>query len=330
MVKIISLLLLGCIPTSAQAFDWYNRWNGAGKTWQEKWSNTLNTIEELPISDRIEMLGKAVELGGDGGMSNEKREVFTRGQQLLLAIPGHAKYYQNKIEAMRAEVLASAGKSRVKSEEELRAMQDSDESEASEWTYLSYCETTAFPTLALLPSAETVAVLGHFLEDPQGRDGKTLLGNPMNGPDQDYSPRKTTAECAAIAIRKLGIEHPPARPPAIQNGEWAPPAEIDAWKDWWHEVKAGQRTYRFTGSPTEYGPDGPVTAEKLQAIERDRKRDDARAAGHDGPAVGGAAPATGAEHDGKPSRTPAVLIAAVLSIAAVLWYFLRMRKGRPA
>jgi hypothetical protein len=254
------------------------------------------------------------------------------GEGMIRDQPGKQLIYKEwtRIEAMRAEVLASAGKSRVKSEEELRAMQDRDESEASEWTYISYCERTAFPTLALLPSAETVAVLGRFLEDPQGRDGKTLLGSPMNGPDQDYSPRKTTAECAAIAIRKLGIEHPPARPPAIQNGQWAPPEEIDAWKDWWHEVKAGQRTYRFAGSPTEYGPDGPVSAEKLQAIERDRKRDDARAAGRDGPAAGGAASATGAEPDGKPSRIPAVLIVAVLAIAAALWYFLRVRHSRPA
>jgi hypothetical protein len=73
-----------------------------------------------------------------------------------------------------------------------------------------------------------------------------------------------------------------------------------------------------------------VSAENLQAIERDRKRDAARAAGRDGPAAGGTASATGAEHDGKPSRIHSVLIAAVLAILAALWYFLRMRKGRMA
>jgi hypothetical protein len=296
----------------------------------QKWeAESLAAVRELKIASPEIAIPKLVnlvrQLSIGTNVEKGERPVFTEARSTLLAIPGHAKYYENKIAAMRAEVLASDGARAVLSEEEARERQHREVEAVSEWTYINYCEATAFPTLALLPSPETVAVLGRYLEDPEGRDGKTLLGGEMNGGDQDFEARRSNAEYATMAIRVLGIEHPPARALAIKNWESAAPEEVDAWKDWWQEVKSGQRTYRFVGSTTENGPVGPVSAEMLQAIERDRRRDGDRAAGHRPVPPTVAVPPRSA--GGVQSRNFGILAAA--AIIAALWYFLRARNARP-
>jgi len=61
----------------------------------------------------------------------------------------------------------------------------------------------------------------------------------------------------------IGIDKPP-----VVHSPTSPWESVDAWKDWWNEVKAGKRTYRFKGSPIEYGPDGPVAAQAVTRPER--------------------------------------------------------------
>lgn len=237
----------------------------------------------------------------------------------LLSIPGHAKYYQDKIEAMRAEVLASARKS----DEEIMKMQDEGLEVTNAWTYESYC-VNAFRTLAHIPSSECVAVLGAYLNDPMGRDGKTLLGDNRSNPGDDFDPRPINSQGAAIAIRKLGIEHPPFKPYADGGLDRVRDGEVDAWKDWWNQVKDGKRTYRFIGSSIEYGPDGPATKEVIQHAERDRKRDGEREAGQrKSPIV----PETAATVDvvTKPLSIAGILAACALTGAAI-WYYLRGRR----
>lgn len=78
--------------------------------------------------------------------------------------------------------------------------------------YLSDAEV-ALRTLKFMPSAETVSVLGHFLNDPVGRDGKSLLGTPLKTPGADYGPRASHAGVATEIIRVLGIESPPSGTP---------------------------------------------------------------------------------------------------------------------
>jgi hypothetical protein len=135
-------------------------------------------------------------------------------------------------------------------------------------------------TLAFMPSSETVSVLGFYLNDPSGSDGKTLLGNPKTKPGDDFTPEPSNANQAALAIRNLGIEKMPFKPSEqSQKGRWAVDEEVAAWKDWWNEVKAGKRTYRFIGSDIEYGPDGPASPEQLQKIERNRLREMSGSAG---------------------------------------------------
>lgn len=295
--------------TSAQADAWYDKWMGI-----------MDNIGSVPESERIETLSRVLGVGKKQALTPEESTVFNRAQSNLLAIPGHATYYQDKIESMRAEVLANA----KKSEEELNAVLTDGRELANEWSYDRYC-FLAFQTLQLMPSAETVAVLGHFLNDPEGRDGKSLVGSSLAGSD-DSQGRSFNAMMAAMTIGNLGIEHPPYIIPGTLGATF-----IDAWKDWWNEVAAGKRTYRFTGSSIEYGPDGPVSAEKLQSIERDRRRDEERAAGHrPTPSAAASAatttsPATAITHQ---TSFLAGIVAAVAGIVAALWYFLRVRSRR--
>jgi hypothetical protein len=70
------------------------------------------------------------------------------------------------------------------------------------------------------------------------------------------------------AISHLGIENPPTGPSDRAGASYPDLERIDAWKNWWNEVKTGKRTYRFIGSDIEYGPDGPIAAVQAQKHEK--------------------------------------------------------------
>ena len=247
---------------------------GRNPQWFERRMDELDrTLEIVENSQKIPALGEFLGVASHGGMGPEQQAIFDKTQVALLAIPGHAKYYRDKIESMRAEVLASVGKT----EDELLEMRMADEEMADEWSYSRYCGMVAFPTLACMPSPETVAVPGHFLNDTEGRDGKNLIGNKIQ---YNANGRLTVnAEAAALAIRKLGIENPPVRPREGRLGEYLSEGETDAWKKWWNDINEGRRTYRFVGSPIEYGPDGPASHEAIERSRKNRKRDEERTEG---------------------------------------------------
>lgn len=238
--------------------------------------------------------------------TEDRIAAYDRAQRALLSVPGHAKYFQDKIEALRSEVLATANLS----EDERGRIRATGKDIAHVTDYENYCSMTAFPTLANLPSPETVAVLGSYLNETTGRDGKTLLGDPRRYQGSDDSTlRPCNAELAAGAIANLSIENPPYTNPNPGKLMYQIPNEwVDHWKDWWNEVKAGKRTYRFAGSDIEYGPDGPATKEQLEKVTKDRKRAGERKVGRD---QGEPPPDTGTLSKGK-------LVALILAVAAVL------------
>ncbi|MEY3897595.1 MAG: hypothetical protein RLZZ214_3116 [Verrucomicrobiota bacterium] len=288
--------------------------------WKSKRLATIHEAQTDPtkgIPQLAEMLRQLKTLGYRP--CPERDDVVSSIESTLLSIPGHAKYYQDKIEAMRAEVLVNS----KKSEAEISKMQDEGIEFVDVWSYESLC-VNAFRTLAHLPSPECVAVLGFYLNDPVGRDGKTLLGDNRSKPGDDFDPRPIHSEYAAMAIRKLGIEHPPFELYDDRGRGRVRDGEVDAWKDWWNEVKDGRRTYRFIGSSVEYGPDGPASKKVIQRVERDQKRDDERAVGHKKSSTTSVSE-TAMTQINKPFSI-AWLVAAIGLCAAVVWYFLRGRK----
>jgi hypothetical protein len=312
-------LILGLLLATAPLGlgDWYSRWNGAGNTWYEKWNNVLNTVESIRLDERMDLLGKGVMLGSNGMPSGEKKEIFTRAQSILLSTPGHAKYYQNQIEETRELVREHA---KLPKEEQYRLQAE------GKWKGLGDYEdvrNNAFGVLGLLPSPETVAVLGHFIEDPEGRDHKDMLGNPIQH-SGDCGPFAPNCGKAFFAFAKLGIEHPPAKVNYPDLGDLDYDLDrVDKWKDWWKEVKTGKRTYRFVGSNIEYGPDGPATKEQLEKIAKDRKRADEQRK-----RTNGAADQGNSSTDGLLPKAPflALVFAGAAVLASLVWYFRKAKR----
>ncbi len=294
---------------------------GRSADWLDRRMNDLIVAEKIENrEDKIAALGKFMSIGSHGGMDADQKVVYGKAQTALLSVPGHAKYYQDKIEAMRAEVLVNF----KKSEAEISKMQVEGLEVFNDSHYESFC-VNAFRVLAHLPSPESVAVLGFYLNDPVGRDGKTLLGGPRKMPGDDFGPRPINSEGAAIAIRKLGIEHPPF-PPYEDQGMWyVRDGEVDAWKNWWNDVKEGRRTYRFKGSSIEYGADGPASREVIERAAMDRKRDEERRTGKRHTNLG-SEPDAPTRTTSKPSGLAGIIAACAL-ISGAIWYFLRGRKA---
>jgi len=240
-------------------------------------------------------------IGTYGGMDEQQQTIFDKARFALLSIPGYAKYYQDKIERLRAQALVDD----KKTDDEISQMR-ADKTMVEFYDYENF-RKKAFTVLGLLPSCETVAVLGHFLDDPEGLDGKQLSGDARF--DSDFQGFPANAEASAIALSQLGIKNSPLAA-AREKGDhnFLRKGEVDAWKAWWNEVKDGKRTYRFIGSSTEYGPDDPVAGNNSQKSGSDRKRDVVRPS-----------PVTSST---KPLSIAGILAACCLCVAAV-WYFLR-------
>jgi hypothetical protein len=264
-------------------------------------------------------------LSGGGNVETGARPVFHAAQAALLAIPGHAKYYQDKIEQTRAFAKYYHG---LSEEEQSKLQEQSREEEARRNSpvgnltdRLDYDDvrSDAFNILGLLPSPETVAVLGHFLEDPEGRDGKDFRGYPIHIPGADAGPPAPNCGKAYFALGRLGIEYPPI-PPTNMEDVVLDQEHVDAWTGWWNEVKTGKRTYRFKGSPIEYGADGPATKEQIDKARTTRERDEKRAAGHSRRKGTEEDSLQQAETNERSSPMVILIAAAVAVLASMAWY----------
>jgi hypothetical protein len=281
--------------------------------WETKLLSAIEIQKNAPPDESIPKLGRLISQLSQGmNVEQNDRPVFHAAQSALLAIPGHAKYYQNQIEETRELVREHA---KLPKEEQYRLQAE------GKWKGLGNYEEIreqAFNILGLMPSPEAVSVLGHFLEDPEARDGRDMLGNPIQGVD-DVTPSAPNCGKAFIALAKLGIEHPPAKVNYPDLGDVDYDLDrVDKWKDWWSEVKAGKRTYRFTGSNIEYGPDGPATKEQLEKIAKDRKRTEEQRK-----RTNGAADQGNTSADGLLSKAPvlALVFAGAAVLASLVWYF---------
>ena len=217
----------------------------------------------------------------------------------LLAIPGHAEYFEKQIKDLQTK-LENAPK-----DEEWNFRVDYDD-----------VQINGFQTLEQLPSPESVRVLGNFLADKKGGIDFAETG-PNPSVDQIMAQQKKNCNFAAMALFKLI-----ANPPMEDTGSFRP-GVLEAWLDWHEEVKAGHRTFRFKDNPMEYDLNGPAPKEKLIRIERDRKRDEERATGHK-KSASGLESSSAIAIAGKPLSI-AAFPAACAMIGVLVWYFLRGR-----
>lgn len=99
-----------------------------------------------------------------------------------------------------------------------------------------------YKTMPLMPSPETIKVLGDFLNDD-----KDWPEGPVPG---DYYANNGYA---VLALKTIGL-----RNPAETYHLDAIPSTINLWQAWYGKVKAGEITFSFGGQPHEYrfNPDG--------------------------------------------------------------------------
>ena len=129
--------------------------------------------------------------------------------------------------------------------------------------------------------------------------------------DESMAQQKKNCNKAVITLSVL-IDSPPVEKSGSLRGE-----VFEAWRRWHEEVKAGQRTFRFVGDPTEYDLNGPAPKEKLERIARDRKRDAERVAGHKKAVGSSGVSESTAEAVSSKSIPTAILIAAMVLLVSM-------------
>ncbi len=269
--------------------------------WESKMLDAVRNQSKNHPAVAIPNLGFWVmQMGMPNNLEMGDRPVFKAAQTALLALPGHAEYFVNEIKQAKAAAI---------SPEELQGRDGK-----ISWSNYNRVRSEAFDTLEHLPSIETVRALGEFLGDEENPNAL----RPGDGTPDTLGPGSNSG-LAIMALRTL-IQNDPIkfRTLDLELGE------TQVWQQWYEQIKAGNRTFRFEGDLTEYDLDGPAPKEKLTRIERDRKRDEERAAGQKKTS---SAPESAVSHApiNRPLSIAGLFAACVLCVAAV-WYLLRGRK----
>ena len=275
---LIPLLLIGCAKGVQDP------------TWLPRTMTRLDSIDSVSKKEKIEYLGTLAGMSW-GSMDHEQTEVFVRAQGMLLAIPGHAEYYAEKLNKDR-EVLDNYKNSNP----------------GSSGPYLSTLVTDqmyAFKTLGSLPSVETVRVLGELLDDERG------MHPPIPGKAYDGG-EVPNSWLAAEALTRLPIVSKPTTLQWNRIYDNDLEAVTHAWKLWYQQVKAGNRTFRFEGDATEYNLNGPLTNPAVGGLNS-RERSTSPAASLPPP-------------HSQNKRMIVVLLLALLILFAAVWKVRRMRR----
>ena len=298
----ISTTLILMFTTSlVDADGWYAIWDRAGATWYEKWDHVLDSIETFPEKERMDLLGRAAAFGSDDRMSDQKREIFERSQAMLLAIPGHAEFYRDRINSARERM------------ESLLAAGDEGSYPAARYQ-LSNEVMFGFDTLKQLPSVETVRVLGEFLFDERGYV-KVPLENTTERQRYESVKHSPVYRISAATLAALPIVGKLERPLMIHGS----PEDTQPWKQWYLEIKEGRRTFRFEGDPTEYDLNGPAPLEKTARIARDRTREAERQSGSRRAGLVGEAPDQAAQAAPKWPLAASLFAGGLVIFGTMMW-----------
>jgi len=276
-------LLLLILAISSPAANW-EIW------WQERQID-LKEISALPEQEQIPRLGVYLASTGlpDATLNDMQHSVVSEARTRLLRIPGHAEFYRDRIIppylAFRTEAQGGERSGRLND-------------------YLNE-SMYGLAILSLLPSPETVRVLGEMLKEDWIYQADTTTG--------DDALRVQLSGSAGAAMQRL-----PLLDALTSNMQ-------PDWRAWYAEVKSGQRSFAFRGQPVSYRfkADGSV-----ETTARDASQDPAD------PLSKGTRPAEASKPDSaekQPSAAPAGVLPWVaggiaLLLAASINFFLRKRK----
>lgn len=303
------LFMILCLLSTGAKGDERSEWFSERRSWIEQAKTNPNAVELSKLGRIVTGVGPNL-----GKASPEAKELFYEARALLLSTPGFAEYHRDRINEERAKL------DKLDREQNI-----------SMWTYQRAQWQNAkvgFAVMAYLPSVETMRVLGGFIRDERGK--LTLPENPTYSEQVRWHDSWPNAYSAVFTLKTLPLVAKPIQLPDVA----LKPADIDeavkTWRQWFDEVEAGKRTFRFEGDPTEYDLDGPAPKEKLERIAMHQRREGGRASRH-APAVAqaGAAEQSPAASPAQRNVAYAMIAAGIAVMASMVWYFrTARRKGR--
>lgn len=206
----------------------------------ELWKAKIREAEYLEPAQKVEMLWLGLRnMGWRSKVQPQFTEIaqtYRQIQAVLLALPDHAKWFENEIERRRASPINTL----------------------ENGTYSDYRYKFLVEALPNLPSPESVRVLGHYLSDD--RDPSGNQGDSISLPENSV--------LACVGLSAIGLRNPPQ----INRTEWN--VDREPWSRWFSKIQSGELAFSFVGQDVEYrfSPDGTVqtmalhkTAEELAA-----------------------------------------------------------------
>lgn len=269
----------------------------AADMWRQRFQQIDRGSESSEVIEQLAEVAKAMRHFQDSKAKlnvQPSSDLLTEVQTELVSIPGHAEHYRRKMEEGMARFEATPEGRRSL----LMGAFGSKQSEI-------------FQALEVMPSPETVKVLGDYLSDERGWDSEK--GHEIPTDDEGnidgeglVNVQRKNCNVAVSSLARL-IENPP------ESENVYPTAALPAWRLWYNQVKAGNRTYRFKGDTTEYDLNGPVNGPKTS----DAKRSDRRAI---------ADSSAETKKEGERSNNPTI-IAIVLAVLIGGGYWIYRRKS---
>ena len=220
----------------------------ASSTWTDEGKLTEFTLGLKSMSYRSEMDGHDPEID----------IIYKQIQEVVVSIPDHAKYFTDPIEesyglnAKRVRLFESQPEWKAAGEN----AKLTDEGSLGMFNLISGmwgdCGEICSKNLRMLghiPSTESVRALGRYLRE-------------RDEPDIEIHP-PYTGELAVESLTELISDGP-------MQTELVSVDDVPKWQQWFDEVKAGKRTFRFVGSDEIYTLDGPADAATLKRIKEEK------------------------------------------------------------
>ena len=255
-----------------------------GEEWEDKMLQAINNQTALHPADSIPRLGKWIyQLSNNPSFESPSRPVYNAAVEMLTSIPGHAEFYEKRIRRLWDEAMAD---------------HEAGRDTASVPRYFSETRFD-FPVLRHLPSPETVRVLGDMILET-----RKINGTPGDFPDLHLASR---------ALQEL--HHLPLATRPITSSYVDSDNDLETYRLWYSQIKAGNRTFRFEGDPNEYTLAGPVRSSPEVASTPPKARDSANA--------------SPSAETGPNSSTPwlAITLGGTLIVGAIWYWFVSRRKA---
>ena len=186
-------------------------------TWLERKRQEMQTWRSLEKEKKIEQFSGSLRTVGSYGerMSEEQKIIYNIAREELTNTPGIDTFFENKLKNIKLSMRERGRKG----------------------DYDLYRDIY-FSTMRHIPHPGIVRVFGEFLNDDEDRP-------PPLKPGQDYVDSPANNIMAAVALGQM-LEKPPVpKEPMIYSHD-----DVETWKLWYAQVKAGTRGFQFKGDST--------------------------------------------------------------------------------